>query len=156
MHFLERDIIVDSRPDKVWEFLSTPVNLNELTPHSLHFQILSEVPEKMYDGLLILYDIRIPLFGRHRWLTEVKHIREGASFVDEQRIGPYKFWYHQHLVTPHEGGQSRILDRVCYLLPYGLMGILVHRLWVRKMLEGIFDYRAQRLGELFGHQAADS
>ena len=29
MHLLEREIILNSDPAKVWEFLSTPNNLNE-------------------------------------------------------------------------------------------------------------------------------
>jgi ligand-binding SRPBCC domain-containing protein len=150
MHCIEREIILDTEPDKAWEFLSTPVNLNELTPPGLHFQILSEIPGKMYNGLLIVYEIRVPLFGRRRWLTEIKHIRDGAHFIDEQRHGPYRFWYHQHLIEPFESGKTRMLDRVFYQLPYGIIGILVHKFWVRNMLEEIFDYRARRLAELFG------
>jgi ligand-binding SRPBCC domain-containing protein len=150
MYLLEREIILNSDPDKVWEFLATPVNLNELTPPSLDFQILSEVPAKMYNGLMILYEIRIPFFGRHSWLTEIKHIREGTFFIDEQRLGPYKLWYHQHLVEPSENGKTRMLDRVVYQLPYGIIGVMVHKFWVRNMLEEIFDYRTERLRELFG------
>lgn len=149
MHLLERDIILDTAPDTIWEFLSTPLNLNELTPPDLDFQILSDVPDKMYNGLTILYEIKIPWFGKRRWLTEIKHIEEGVFFVDEQRLGPYRLWYHQHRVEPCETGQTRMIDRVFYQLPCGIIGKLVHELWVKKMLEGIFDYRAQRLKERF-------
>ena len=150
MHVLEREIILDSDPGKVWEFLSTPINLNELTPPGLHFKVLSEVPDKMYNGLTILYEIQIPVFGKRRWLTEIKHIQEGAFFVDEQRLGPYSFWYHEHRIESFEGGKTRALDRVSYQLPFGLVGTLVHRLRVKGLLEEIFDYRASRLVELFG------
>ena len=150
MHLLERQIILDASPDEVWAFLSTPVNLNELTPPDLHFQILSEVPAQMYDGLTILYEIQIPLFGKRRWLTEIKHIQAGAFFVDEQRLGPYKLWYHQHRIERFEGERTRMTDRVVYQLPFGVLGSLVDKFWVRQMLEGIFDYRARRLLELFG------
>lgn len=150
MHLLERDIILDARPDQVWEFLSTPVNLNALTPPGLHFRILSEVPEKMYNGLILLYEIQIPMFGKRRWLTEIKHLREGTFFVDEQRLGPYRLWYHQHRIEGFEAGKTRMFDRVFYQLPYGVLGGLVHELLVKKMLAEIFDYRARRLVELFG------
>ncbi|MBE0576610.1 MAG: SRPBCC family protein [Desulfuromonadales bacterium] len=150
MHLLEREIILDAKPDTVWEFLSTPVNLNQLTPPDLHFQVLSDVPGKMFNGLTILYAIQIPIFGKRRWLTEIKHIQEGIFFVDEQRLGPYKFWYHQHRIERFESKQTRMIDRVFYELPYGVIGRLVHRFRVKKMLEEIFDYRARRLVELFG------
>ena len=150
MHLLEREIILDSAPDKVWEFLSTPINLNELTPPDLHFQVLSEVPDKMYNGLTILYEIQIPAFGKRRWLTEIKYIQEGAFFVDEQRIGPYRLWYHQHRVERFEEKKTRMLDRVFYQFPFGMIGTLVHKYWGKNKLEEIFDYRALRLMELFG------
>ena len=150
MHLLEREIILNTNPERVWEFLSTPINLNELTPPNLHFQVLSEVPEKMYNGLTILYEIKIPVFGKRRWLTEIKHIQEGAFFVDEQRLGPYRLWYHQHRIENFDGNKTRMLDSVFYQLPYGVIGSLVHKLWVKTMLDEIFDYRVRRLVELFG------
>ena len=150
MHLLEREIILNTNPERVWAFLSTPNNLNELTPPDLHFQVLSEVPEKMYNGLTILYEIKIPVFGKRRWLTEIKHIQEGAFFVDEQRLGPYRLWYHKHRIENFEGNKTRMLDSVFYQLPYGVIGSLVHKLWVKTMLDEIFDYRVRRLVELFG------
>jgi ligand-binding SRPBCC domain-containing protein len=149
MHILEREIILDTDPDTLWDFLSTPENLNDLTPPELHFKILSEVPNKMYNGLTILYEIQIPLFGKRRWLTEIKHIESGTFFVDEQRAGPYKLWYHQHRIEAVDK-RTRMIDRVCYQLPFGVLGLLVHRLWVKNMLETIFSYRATRLAEQFG------
>ncbi len=150
MHLLEREIVLNANPNKVWEFLATPANLNELTPPDLQFRILSEVPDKMYQGLTILYEIQIPIFGKHRWLTEIKHIREGTFFVDEQRVGPYKLWYHQHQLESYEIKKTRMVDRVFYRMPFGVVGTLVHEIWVKKMLKEIFDYRALRLKELFG------
>ena len=150
MHFLERDIILNADQQTVWAFLATPANLNELTPPELRFEILSDLPDKMYNGLTILYAIQIPLFGRRRWLTEIKHIREREYFVDEQRIGPYRFWYHQHLIEPLAADKTRMIDRVSYQLPFWFVGTLVHEIWVKKMLQDIFAYREKRLAERFG------
>lgn len=149
MHLLERELVLDAPAQKIWDFLATPVNLNELTPEDLQFEILSEIPERMYNGLTILYAIGIPLFGHHRWLTEIKHIVEGHSFVDEQRRGPYRFWYHYHAVEPAAEGRTRMIDRVTYQLPFGLLGRLVHEIRVKKMLVDIFDYRSRKLAEIF-------
>jgi len=149
MHFLEREIILNAEVETVWAFMATPANLNELTPPELNFQIVSELPDKMYNGLTVLYLIRIPLFGKRRWLTEIKHIREGEYFVDEQRIGPYRLWYHEHSIEPLGDKQTRMVDRVSYQLPFGILGYLVHQFWVKNMLDTIFDYRAKRLSEQF-------
>ena len=150
MHVLERKIVLNAQPETVWTFLATPANLNELTPPELHFQILSELPKQMHNGLTILYSIRIPRFGRRRWLTEIKHIREGHYFVDEQRLGPYRFWYHEHWIEPVAENRTRMIDRVSYQLPFGPLGKLAHEVWIKKMLIDIFDYRSQKLLEIFG------
>jgi ligand-binding SRPBCC domain-containing protein len=149
MHQLEREIVLNVDQRTLWEFMATPANLNRLTPPELQFQIVSELPDKMYNGLMIEYRIRIPLFGNWRWLTEIKHIREGEYFVDEQRIGPYRLWHHQHLLEPVGEQQTRMIDRVSYRLPFGPVGLLVHQLQVKQMLAEIFDFRSQRLREIF-------
>ncbi|MBW2511862.1 MAG: SRPBCC family protein [Deltaproteobacteria bacterium] len=150
MHVIDKKITLHAAPQEVWAFLATPLNLNELTPPDLEFRILSDLPDKMYNGLMITYEIAIPLFGTHRWLTEIKHINEGVSFVDEQSVGPYKLWYHQHFIEPVGKEMTRMIDRVTYLLPFGPLGRMVHKVKVKHMLEEIFNYRTQRLYELFG------
>ena len=149
MHILEREITINRPSETLWEFIATPNNLNLLTPPELDFKILSDLPERMYNGLTVLYEIHIPLFGRKRWLTEIKHIREGVSFVDEQRIGPYSLWYHYHQVEPVGAEQTRMLDRVHYRLPLEPLSSIVHELKVKSMLADIFNYREEKLRELF-------
>jgi len=149
MYSLERQQRINLSQQELWAFIATPVNLNLLTPPNLQFKFLSELPETMSDGLLLLYEVGIVPFGRWRWLTEIKHIRPGISFVDEQRLGPYRFWYHYHEIVALPDGHSLMLDRVCYQLPFGTLGALLHRLMIRRMLEQIFDYRAAKMRELF-------
>lgn len=149
MHELRREILLDVPCETLWDFISTPNNLNLLTPPDLDFQIASELPEHMYNGLTILYRIRIPFFGTHRWLTEIKHIRAGISFVDEQRLGPYRLWYHYHQIESLGSNKTKMTDHVTYALPFGPLGKMVHSLRVEQMLRDIFDYRRGKLLELF-------
>lgn len=146
---LLREQFIPSTPEHVWDFFATPRNLDGLTPDSLRFRIVSDVPARMYPGLLIEYRIS-PLPGVWlRWLTEIRHLREGRSFVDEQRLGPYRLWYHEHRFEPVSGG-VRMTDRVTYEIGWGPLGWLAERLWVRRELERIFDYRARKVAERFG------
>ena len=149
MHQLERTIDLNISAEELWSFIATPDNLDRLTPGDLEFKIVSKPPEKMFNGLLIEYQIGIPLLGKQRWVTEIKHIREQVSFVDEQRFGPYKLWYHYHEITPLSATRTRMLDRVYYRLPFGPLGQVVEQLWVKGKLKEIFDYRAQKLRTLF-------
>ncbi|ADU66530.1 hypothetical protein Selin_1803 [Desulfurispirillum indicum S5] len=149
MHELYREIELDAPCEAIWDFIATPRNLNALTPPELQFRIITDLPDTMHNGLTILYHIQVPIFGSHRWLTEIKHIREGISFVDEQRQGPYRFWYHYHEIQRLGPRRCRMVDRVTYALPLGPLGTFVHRLIVRNMLGTIFDYRHQKLLELY-------
>ena len=62
MHVIDKKITLHAAPEEVWAFLATPLNLNELTPPDLEFRILSDLPDTMYNGLMITYEIGIPLF----------------------------------------------------------------------------------------------
>ncbi len=156
MHTLHREIVLDTPCETLWDFIATPQNLNQLTPPDLDFQIVSDLPDRMYNGLTIMYRIRIPWFGTHRWLTEIKHIRDGVSFVDEQRLGPYRLWYHYHKIESLDKNRTTMIDHVTYALPFGPLGNIVHSLKVEQMLETIFDYRRRKLLELFPPGADNS
>ena len=147
MYTLKRSVVVDTTMDRAWDFIRRPQNLNLITPDDMNFQILSDVPEDMYDGLLIKYKVSIPFLGAQDWLTEIKHVREGKSFVDEQRIGPYKLWYHYHEVAPVEGGVL-FTDEVNYEVPFSVFGRIAHGLFIRSTLDRIFNFRNQRFEEL--------
>lgn len=143
----EQSVPADLRA--VWEFFSDPCNLNAITPPDLHFEIMSGGAVRMTPGQLIEYRISLLPGWRSLWLTEIAHVREPHIFVDEQRLGPYRFWYHEHTFQPIPGG-VRLGDRVRYALPFGLLGDLAHRLFVRRRLEAIFDFRRDRIAERFG------
>ncbi len=148
-YFLEARQIVPATLDEVWNFFSLPANLNSITPPSLHFQILSPEEPTTYSGQILRYRIRILPLVYVPWLTEIKHVVPGVSFVDEQRLGPYKFWYHIHQFHPVEQGVE-IVDRVHYAVGYSFLGKAIHTLWVRRQLTHIFDYRREAITRHFG------
>lgn len=144
---LERTQFLRAYPATVWAYFSAPQNLNALTPPEMHFEILGE-PAPMYQGQLIAYRIRVAPAVRLNWLTEIRHVREGRYFVDEQRRGPYALWYHEHRFEPKDGGVL-MTDRVTYALPFGPLGDLVHALWVGRQLRRIFDFRREAVAKVF-------
>ena len=147
MYLLEREQEIRTTLRKAWDFIENPKNLNRITPPDLDFEIVSGVPARMYNGLIIEYLITIPFFGRKRWVAEIKHIREPFAFVDEQRAGPYKLWYHYHELLETEKGVC-VIDKVYYAVPYGVLGRVLHFFIIKKTLERIFAYRAEKFEEL--------
>jgi ligand-binding SRPBCC domain-containing protein len=148
IHQINRELTVETDLAKAWDFIRSPANLNKITPDDMDFAIVSDLPETMHDGLLIEYRIGIPFVGKQTWLTELKHIRERHSFVDEQRIGPYKFWYHYHEITEVDAG-IRFRDQVNYALPLGPIGSVVHALYVGRELERVFNFREKAMRRHF-------
>jgi len=69
--------------------------------------------------------------------------------VDEQRVGPYRIWHHQHHIQKIDEGVL-MTDIVDYLPPFGLIGRMVNALVIEKQLAGIFNFRTQKLVEVFG------
>lgn len=49
---------------------------------------------------------------------------------------------------------TNMIERVTYPLPFGPLGVLVHRLKVKQLLDETFDYRTQRLYQLYGEGRA--
>jgi ligand-binding SRPBCC domain-containing protein len=147
MYTLFREQYVTTTLAEAWDLLKNPANLDLITPPDLQFNIVSPIPKVMFNGLIVEYRIRIPWFGVHTWVAEIKHIKEKYSFVDEQRIGPYTFWYHYHQIDA-EGGRVKLTDRVYYQVPYGILGKVLHFFIIRKTLKRIFAYRKEKLAEL--------
>lgn len=135
--------------DRAWEFLSDPQNLKVITPDHMGFHILSGGDRRMFPGQIIVYTVS-PFRGfSTRWVTEITHVIEGEYFVDEQRFGPYALWHHKHFLKEVDEGVE-MEDIIDYKLPLGRLGQAMHPFLVKRQLERIFDYREQKLGELFG------
>lgn len=129
---------------EVFAFFADAANLQALTPPWLHFEILTPQPIELRPGALIDYRIRLRGFPI-RWQTEISEWNPPESFVDRQLRGPYTLWHHTHRFAEQDGG-TLCSDDVRYR-PFG--GALIQALFVRRDVERIFDYRAERMRELF-------
>jgi len=134
--------------DEAWLFFATPKNLNEVTPKNMVFEIISELPDTMYAGLLINYRLKPMLNIPINWCTEITHIKEKEFFVDEQRKGPYNIWHHEHHFKAVVGGVI-MTDILHYDIGKWFIGWLAGELFVDKKVKSIFDYRYKTLETYF-------
>lgn len=149
IHILRRNQIVPASVDACWTFFSDPRNLATITPPDLDFQVMGDLSPSIYPGMMIEYRVR-PLLGIPvTWLTEITHVTEPYRFVDEQRVGPYAIWHHEHTFTALADGRTEIRDVVHYVLPLGWLGNLVHPILVAPALEKIFAFREKAMRERF-------
>ncbi len=134
---------------EAWEFISNPGNLKLITPSFLNFEIMSGGELPMFPGQIISYRVSPVLGISISWVTEITHVQEPFYFVDEQRIGPYRFWHHQHFLREVPGGVE-MRDRVHYKLSFGVLGRVIDHMFVSRKLGQIFDYRFRKFEEVFG------
>ena len=130
---------------EVFEFFSDARNLAKITPPRLGFRMLTPHPVVMKEGALI--DYRIKLLGFPvRWRTLISAWEPPFRFVDEQLVGPYRRWVHEHSFADDGRGGTTMKDRVSYAVPFDF---LVHRLWVGPDVRRVFDYRNEAIRALF-------
>ena len=135
--------------DELWDFISSPTNLKLITPDYMGFDFVSkDLPDNMYEGMIIRYKVS-PLLGiKTTQVTETTPINDKHYFVDEQRVGPYKIWHHQHFLESTSKG-TLMKDIVSYKPPFEILGKIAKQLIIKNKLDEIFSYRAPVLKELF-------
>jgi ligand-binding SRPBCC domain-containing protein len=149
IYTLEREQLVNADLATCWDFFSKPANLKKITPDYMGFDIVRGGEGDMYAGQVIEYKVS-PLLGiKQSWLTEITHVEHQKFFIDEQRVGPYKLWHHQHFFIPQNDGKVLMKDIVTYVLPALPLSSVLHDLIVKKKLNEIFDYRKKVVEELF-------
>jgi len=137
-------------PESVWDFISSPANLQKITPPCMGFRITTpDLPAKAYPGMIIQYKVS-PVAGiRMTWVTEITQVKEMEYFVDEQRVGPYSLWHHEHHLKPVQGG-TLMTDIVHYRPPLWILGDLAQYVLIRRQLREIFGFRTRALEKIFG------
>ena len=144
-----KEQFINASVEEVWDFISSPQNLKKITPKKMGFDILTlNLPDKIYEGMIICYRVRPLLNIPTNWVTEITHVRDKSYFVDEQRVGPYSLWHHQHIILPLKNGVL-MKDIVSYRPPFGILGRIANSLFIQSKLNEIFDYRTKVLENIF-------
>ena len=136
--------------ENAWDFFSKPDNLAKITPPYMNFSILARSDAgEMYPGMIISYRVS-PLFNISiKWATELTQVKEYKYFIDNQIKGPYRIWHHEHHFKKIDGGVE-MRDVLFYDVAYNFLGKLLYKLFIRKRVEEIFNYREDKIKELFG------
>ncbi|MBS1509100.1 MAG: SRPBCC family protein [Bacteroidetes bacterium] len=149
VYHLKRTQILPITLQHAWDFFSTPDNLAKITPPHMGFKILYQSGgDKAYAGQIIRYKLSVLPGIKVHWMTEITQVKEPQYFIDEQRFGPYALWHHQHHFREVENGVE-MTDEVSYAIPLGVLGRLAHALFVGREVNRIFDFRTEKLKQIF-------
>lgn len=149
---LERTQRIELSVEDVFDLFGDAFNLERITPPWLRFRVVTPRPIEMRHGTLLEYRLRlhgIPV----SWRTRITTWEPPTRFVDEQVSGPYALWEHTHEFEP-AGDATVIHDRVRYRIGFGPLGDLALRLFVRRDVERIFDYRREAILELISERSS--
>src|SRR4051812_5369338 len=145
IHVLQREQRLEAPPGVVFPFFADARNLEAITPPLLSFRLLTPDPISMGVGTFLQYALRVhgmPV----RWDTLIQEWDPPRRFVDVQVRGPYRLWHHTHELLSADDGRATVMrDTVRYALPFGVLGEVARRAVVRRDLEAIFEFRAERV-----------
>ncbi len=136
--------ILPAAIEPVFDFFADAGQLERITPPWVNFRVTTPMPIEIQKGTLIDYRLRLR-FVPIRWRTLISDWTPTSQFVDEQLKGPYRLWRHLHEFEECEEG-TLVRDSVEYRVPGGK---LIERLFVRRDLRRIFEYRYSQLAEIF-------
>lgn len=148
MYVLESRVWLPRPIAEVFAFFSEAGNLQRITPAWLDFRMVGMSNPAIQASTRIDYRLKvrgIPV----RWRSEISDWDPPRRFVDRQIAGPYAVWNHEHGFEAQRGG-TLCSDRVEYLPPGGpLLAPIINRLVVARDVARIFQYRREKLMELF-------
>lgn len=142
---LTTEVWLNRELDEVFEFCSSPHNLDSITPSWMTLQVKGTEKVAMVQGTRIRYRLRLhglPAF----WQSDITAWDPPHRFVDEQRIGPFRAWFHEHTFESVDGG-TVARDMALYRVPGGR---LVHGAFVERDLRRLFAHRQRRMIEVLG------
>lgn len=141
------------KPEEVFPYFREAKNLEELTPPTLNFNIEKVSTDEVQQGTIIDYKLKIrgiPV----KWKTEIDEWKPPYRFVDNQVKGPYSLWHHTHEFKAFCGG-TLMTDKVRYRLPLGPIGWLCGLPFVKKEVQGIFNFRREKITSAYFATHAD-
>lgn len=89
---------------------------------------------------------------RVHWDTEITEFSWDGQFCDRQVSGPFAYWYHCHRLRPVDRNginMTLIVDHVEYEMPFGVLGRIAHRAFLRRQIEETFRFRQSQVSRIF-------
>ncbi len=133
--------VIESPPAEVFAYHARPGALNRLLP-PWDQQRLIRSEHSLAPGSQVEVEVRVAgwpttIVARHEQL-EPPHF-----FSDRQLAGPFRSWYHEHRFEPVAGDSqlTRLMDRIAYELPGGVVGQALGGSYARWKFETTFAYR---------------
>ena len=142
MAIFEETILLPIAREVLFDFLSRPANIAKISNSSLAMKF-TDAPEVVMTGSRIVIEM-VAMGQLQKAIHEITVFNRPDLIVETQVQGPMKSWRHEHKFED-AGGQTRMIDRIEYTKPGGIIGLLLTEARVHDMLEENFFQREQNL-----------
>jgi len=146
MPVFETRVTVDCPRERAFDFLLRPANVALIAPPDLGLSFTS-APEIVELGSRI--EFKVQGFGQVRtMLHEITGLVPFEQITETQIRGLFAHWVHEHAFETSPEGHVVVIDRIDFLPPSGLLGLLVTADRILEQLEDGFAHRHEQLQKL--------
>jgi len=142
MTTLSFSTVFQAQASDVFRFHEHPENLLRISPPEFRLSIL-EADAPGPGGKVVLELRPLPMFNI-RWTVRFTRYEPNNVIEDTMESGPFESWRHTRMFS--ETGYGTVFtEHIQYRLPYGALGRLIDRLFVRKRIIAMYGERHKEM-----------
>ena len=114
--------------------LSRSINLHQISTASTNEKAIAGVVNGLINKDETVTWQAKHLFKTRQFTSRITDMQRPVFFVDEMIKGDFKNFHHEHHFKAVENG-TILIDKISFETPYGMMGKIANRLFLRSYLE---------------------
>lgn len=133
---------LDCPADALFDFLIRPANVFKLTPPENRLKFI-DAPEVISSGIELEFEVRA--YGQPQTIVhEIIAVDRPRRIFERMLHGPLEEFEHEHLFED-DNGAVKLIDRITFVPPKGLIGLLLTEARLLKSFEESFAHRRRLL-----------
>jgi ligand-binding SRPBCC domain-containing protein len=126
--------------------LSRSINLHKVSTADTHEKVVDgKMNGLINEGETVTWQAK-HLYRERRFTSKVTAMIRPVSFIDEMIKGDFKSFHHEHHFKPTDNG-TIVIDMLDFESPYGIIGKLLNRFYLKNYLEQLLLKRNEVIKE---------
>lgn len=126
--------------------LSRSINLHKISTAHTHEKVIAGVMNGLInEGESVTWQAK-HLYKERKFCSKIISMQRPVVFTDVMMEGDFKSYRHQHHFKPANNG-TIMIDVVEFECPYGIIGQLFNRLYLKKYMESLLVKRNDTIKE---------
>ena len=144
MKYFYNEFEVNSNIEKVWVFYTDLKHLEIISPSDIKLHLIESTHKTLKKGTVACFYGKLIISAQ--WCSKITFF-EKYEYVDEMiqkgnKRPPFRLWSHTHTFNEIDDRKTRVVDKIVFELPFGLVGKLLEFYIELKLLK-IFKHREQ-------------